>query len=1676
MKHFKELLRHTVLVMILFAGGAAWGQSTGLYFIANNNDKDPNYSSSTPTTNYYLVPASNGGDESVAINRWAWNDNAVTPFVTTYQTNKDNNSIWIIKESETSGEYYLIHLFTGKYMTLNAGVGGSSNRRTFHLENPSPLGDNHLFNFTTHSGTPNYYSIKPKTLSSGYCFLNPSKGNKDYYCADPTNTDGVYYIGGLIGTYNKNAANDKGSKWFLESASVLTAPTISDVNTTTGEVTITDANSLPAGYTIRYTTDGTDPTATTGTEYSGPIAITSNCTVKAVVVRYGMVLTEMASKTLTPVATPVISFDNTTNEATITCLTAGATIYYTTDGSTPTPSSSAYSTPLSVTSSTTVKAIAVKGVTNSEVATLAITQVATPTVQNNGSNAISITSATPGTTIYYTTDGSTPTTSSTEYTGPLTENVSGVTIKAIAVKENMITSAMGSGAVTLQCAAPIIRRNGSTGFTITYSFPASGVSIYYTTDGTTPTTSSTLYSGAVTIALPVTVKAIAVASGYDNSEVATSRITQDVSGSGTAGDPYIIESQDDVDPFVDKANTVAGASAYYKVTATTPLDFSLADPITQPFSGIFDGNLQTFTGLSHALFNTVDGGTVRNVMLKSVSISTSGNVGAICNTAEGAARIYNCGILPTDPNFTTTSSIGSTTTSGSDGYCGSLVGLLDGTARVINCFSYANITGGNIVGGIVGNNNTSDANQSNYTTKTIVMNCFFYGDIDTTHVGGTPKNAFPVYGGNVIANDGTTSINNYNYYRDLATFDNSYGDLDRYNRSWPAEERNIRRFEYYRSILNSNRRLCTFWITDHDHTNQTADDTALVAKWVLDRSIAPYPVLKRWGKYPSIINPDLAQVWDTVNNAWVQRSAALPYQGKSHGTLSVTVKPGSHNSSASDVQQSLTITEMDTLNYDYGYYKVQLPYYNELFGDPSSNVHTTRYGNNYTDKVVTGWKIISVNSNDQGAGYTFDDNWESGCNFADRSDKYKDLYAKSGRVFAQGGYYYVPEGVTSITIEAYWGTALYLHGKDHAVDRVNVTNSANYGNAFTPAGTLPTTWDYNSMTIYDDLTTVVDALSNVSSVYDQAIVLVGNFPVQALNSISLDNTTKRVTFMSADLDMDNEPDFIFPLQWRSNTDRRPILPVRFDFLPIPELGMVMRHNTYAYAIGIMVPRGHFEITETSFMHTTQFEYMSSSANTNHQQPLILNGGQFEQIVVHGAGSSSMANTRNIILGGHVWMKRFTPGSHTGQHAYTRHCAVSVMGGDFPEFYLTGLYWTGVTTDNAYDDNPHCYTNGGRFGIMAGAGMEAVKNSVYFEIDHSVIDEFYGGGINANNPVAGNINVTINNSLVLDKYCGGPKVGTSQTVTTNATGTIFNQYYGGGNGGTNLYREQIADKTPNDMPTESGWRSTFGDYKYDNFTPISTQGATATYNASKGYHAQYEFEVFNQSNGIDASAVARTYYHWAQFGTTETGNVTNNLSHCTVNNNFYAGGNLGNVSGTVTSTLDSCTVNGSAFGGGYSASIPHFPVHHKDSVTFPYRDAAGVCHNGSVGYRTDEAPNDTVIQYIWCYKNPSTNVVSPAGVVIPDGVTTSKPAFQYNNKWYCYTTVSLEGLGVVSSHATLTIKGNTEVTGSVYGGGDESAVNGNATVILQQGAHILGNVFGGGNRGAVGGSSEVKIQD
>ena len=125
-----------------------------------------------------------------------------------------------------------------------------------------------------------------------------------------------------------------------------------------------------------------------------------------------------------------------------------------------------------------------------------------------------------------------------------------------------------------------------------------------------------------------------------------------------------------------------------------------------------------------------------------------------------------------DDGYTEITSCSSYVGSNAD-YVGGLVGLLDETARVINCYSYADITGGTTVGGIVGYNNgttTSDNNNQN----TMVMNCMFYGNI-------TSGNKAPIYNGKIISNAGSTGVGTYNYFYSEAPYaeNRQINDCDR---------------------------------------------------------------------------------------------------------------------------------------------------------------------------------------------------------------------------------------------------------------------------------------------------------------------------------------------------------------------------------------------------------------------------------------------------------------------------------------------------------------------------------------------------------------------------------------------------------------------------------------------------------------------------------------------------------------------------------------------------------------------------------------------------------------------------------------------------------------------------------------------------------------------------------
>ena len=1117
--------------------------------------------------------------------------------------------------------------------------------------------------------------------------------------------------------------------------------------------------------------------------------------------------------------------------------------------------------------------------------------------------------------------------------------------------------------------------------------------IYYTTDGAEPTISEeNRYTGFITIPTGNTVvKAIAVrsADGSDKSDVAVFNIKT-----------------------ISSSSEITDMGGYYILAE----GFSQAGaPIgtdDNPFHGVIDGKFNSFD-LTGPLFAYVEDATLLNIVVGNATISgITDATGALANVARGNTRIYNCGIRG-----------GSV---GGSGYVGGLVGQLDGTSRVVNCYSFATITSGTTVGGIVGYNS--------YATKasdlrTMVMNCMMYGDI----TGGS--DVYPVYGGKKITNMGkNVGVNNYNFYLDEANF--TIGDLDHYNCSWPVEEVNMTRFDYLRSTLNSNRALCAWWITGD------VSDTALVAKWVYAPTEAKYPILKRWGRYPSIINRDLD------GQSIYPRTDAAPFEGKQLGTLKVTVQ---NNKGTTKECEPLIITDMDTLHHDYGYYKVQLPYYNDVFGNPSSTDHATRYGGNYTDEVVVGWEIEGVTGGTKGE---FSKDRESGYNFADRHCTDKDLYSVSERIFAQGGYYYVPEGVTAISIKAHWATAYYCANVDYSRDRIDFNKSNTTSYAFTPAGTTEKT--FHGQPVYDGLINAQKAIENTNNVYENAIVLVGNVQHRNgfTNSFSIKANKTGFTVMSVDLDFDDEPDYTLPLQMGQATDKPAFSPIRFDFVQVPDLGMVLKRDgdKNRLAVSCIFMLGHFEITETSALHFNELYFgnnvdqKNSSNNQRVTSPVIFNGGQtIEFVAADSKPGSDQERTLYIIAGGNAQMRSLYQGNHNLRSFKIRHAPLSVMGGEFDECYLSGNLKS-LTPTQVYTDSPRLYTNGGRFKLIAGAGQESINGDVHFQIDHSIIDEFYGGATSVGGQITGNINVQIDHSLV-GYYCGGPMVGdmtTGTTITTSATGTTFGQFFGAGNGGTSF---TLLDNRTKDLDAKETRTNTDNSWGLSaNYSPMRLNGDS--------YEAKFHFEIWQVPSGTDAYCAARRYVYGAQFATTKTGPVSSTLDSCTILGDFYGGGNLGSVNGDVTSVLDNCEVKGSVYGAGYSAAIPSFDCYLLPPDSYPWQDPnTSICHDYKVG-KTEK--------YTWTNDGVNGDTFSET---LDDGTVIN----------YVHTDNPLTDLGSVSGNVTLTLDGSTHVWKNVFGGGNESKVMQNTEVTLKGKTVVEIDVFGGGHIGTIGGDTKVNIQ-
>jgi hypothetical protein len=440
--------------------------------------------------------------------------------------------------------------------------------------------------------------------SAGATALGPNGGGLGYGPDAPGGTPGISNsVAVKYDLYNNAGEGDDSTGLYTNGAS----PTVPAVDMTSSGVILTSGDTM----TVHITYDGTtltmtitdytvNATFTTSWPINIPQTIGGNLAYAGFTAGTGGLTASQKIETWTfastpptsqPAAKPLISPGSskisTSQPISITDSSSGAAVYFTTDGSTPSPgvgTTQQYSASFTLPASAVVRAIATgNGYTISPVAVMAYTvqRVAVPAMSPKSgaistTQTISISDATGGATIYYTTDGTVPSPgmgTTKQYGGPFPLTFSGV-VKAIATEAAYEDSGIASANYTLQKVAPpaYSPKSGTISTTqpITISDTINGAAIYYTTDGSTPVPgmgTTKKYSAAFTLSDSATVKAIAIANGYLNSAQATSSYTCQ-----RAAKPTLTPGGGSISPTqtITMNDTTSGAKIYYTTDGSVP--------------------------------------------------------------------------------------------------------------------------------------------------------------------------------------------------------------------------------------------------------------------------------------------------------------------------------------------------------------------------------------------------------------------------------------------------------------------------------------------------------------------------------------------------------------------------------------------------------------------------------------------------------------------------------------------------------------------------------------------------------------------------------------------------------------------------------------------------------------------------------------------------------------------------------------------------------------------------------------------------------------------------------------------------------------------------------------------------------------------------------------------------
>lgn len=1067
-------------------------------------------------------------------------------------------------------------------------------------------------------------------------------------------------------------------------------------------------------------------------------------------------------------------------------------------------------------------------------------------------------------------------------------------------------------------------------------------------------------------------------------------------------------------------------NTYYKITNNLDFKGLSIEGIGDkdfPFEGIIDGGYHTIKNLviednndneTHhvGLFNYVNNARIKNFLFEDSKLELNGTganyAALLVGFADGESKIYNNGIYSGDIIINRNST--------NNAYVGSLVGYITGKTVVANSYSYADFksTGNNnrnlIVGGLVGYRNATSNVIDN--SNPFVYLLVYYGSMDLKSV----KSYQYVYNGTIINASSTPTYCYYLWLGDTVDtnsgIDNTYAILKSYDDIIASG---------FNAHLNNYRYMVNYYVGNSSSINNTSSTGFNdIATWYTSNSESIYPIIKKYSK--------------DVNNSHIHTSK-----------VDNSIKVNLVNSSTNEIKTYyIEITEKNEDEFDYTNHKIVLPY----------NSVTTKYEYGSTGKLdgydmtLTGWKLTSVVQD--GTTYSSEvDGSKFNYDYTLRSGEYsasKDI----GTIYAQGGFYLVPDGVSEITLTAKWAYTIYA--ADEYNDMVYLAtyedgNSSIYGRtrSSNESGLTKENPVYTLNQVYEKVGQLES--NKRSTIYDVVVMLVGNlhFSPTATTYAGANVTSSNwaytsndrpITFMSIDNDLDLKPDYA--LYTRNIHDQNwPSL--RFDFVSVLQIPQVGTINAKLNAMTLNYDAS-FEVTET--VNTDRIDLRHYQAKY-----VKLNAGYYDIYALWLAEAQSLRKNY-IYFGGYAKAIYLTSGIESRQ-------LPQLQENPLPVFVITGgrietLSATYFGTVVSASNDVFFYVDGGYIDKFYTTYNSSLNKSANVVMNDTYVNTYYAGGHTESAYVYGGVTTDVVNSRIGALY-GGPEYGTVEKGSViNIQNSEIDKLFGSGYGGTQTTEINLVYQDSGENICSSP------DYYYNIMDSCSFTNS----NDRNGENRSYCFGRTNDAYGIETAFYSTIYSksgcaskgfatYYSSLSAANVDHVFINIKDSVINEDFYGGGNKGIVDNSIVINMENTTIKGDLYGGGLSNETETLEV---------YEDTTGYIEPEFISYTVDvEATYPQKVTYTWSgdeskFNNSSINKDEKLIYSENDGK-----------------------LGNVNGEIYINIK-NSTIKGNLYGGGNLSEVNGNININLSGENNISGSIYGGGNKASVTGNTDIRLDN